>query len=106
MSGNASPVVRWLERGEGEAVVLLHGLMGEMDHWEAVLEGLGDVCRVMAPSLPIFDPALPEVSIAELARQVIRLLDALAIERAVIGGNSLGGHVALTIAPTRPERVS
>jgi pimeloyl-ACP methyl ester carboxylesterase len=106
MSGNASPEVRWLERGKGEVMVLLHGLMGEMDHWESVLDDLGDVCRVLAPSLPIFDPALPEVSVAELARHVLRLLDALAIERAVIGGNSLGGHVALTIALTWPERVS
>ncbi len=106
MRTTASPELRWLERGEGEAVVLLHGLMGEMDHWMPVLKRLEGVCRAMAPSLPILDAALPEVSIAELARHVVRLLDALEIERAVIGGNSLGGHVALTLALGRPERVS
>ena len=28
---------RWLERGDGDPVVLLHGLMGEIDHWESAL---------------------------------------------------------------------
>jgi 2-hydroxy-6-oxonona-2,4-dienedioate hydrolase len=106
MSEKSYPGFRWLERGEGEPVVLLHGLMGRMDHWEGALEALADVCRPMALSLPIFDPRLPEVSVAELGRHVVRFLDALDIPRAVIGGNSLGGHVALEVALARPERVS
>ena len=97
---------RWLERGDGEPVVLLHGLMGRMDHWEAALDHLGDTCRPMALSLPIFDPRLEEVSIEALAEHVVRFLDALEIGRAVIGGNSLGGHVALAIALACPSRVS
>jgi len=55
---NVDPEFRWLERGEGEPVVLLHGLMGEMDHWQPALESLGETCRAMAPLLPIFDPLL------------------------------------------------
>jgi 2-hydroxy-6-oxonona-2,4-dienedioate hydrolase len=106
MVGGSDPEFRWLERGEGEPVVLLHGLMGRMDHWEAVLEYLGDQCRPMALSLPIFDARLGEVSIPELARHVARFLDALDIPRAVVGGNSLGGHVALELALSCPDRVS
>ena len=46
---NAShPNFRWLERGEGEPVVLLHGLMGEMDHWESTLEALAPRYRAGA----------------------------------------------------------
>src|SRR5262245_18886785 len=80
--------------------------MGEQDHWQPVLEILGAACRALAPSLPIFDSAITEVSIAELGRHVVRLLDALEIERAVVGGHSLGGHIALTLALARPERVA
>jgi len=105
-SVNASPEFRWLERGQGEAVVLLHGLMGEMDHWEPVLEHLGERHRAMAPLLPIFDPLLAEPSLNALADHVVRGLDGLGIERAVVGGNSLGGHVALTLALRWPARVS
>jgi pimeloyl-ACP methyl ester carboxylesterase len=106
VNAKTSPEVRWLERGAGEAVVLLHGLMGEMDHWEPTLDALGESYRAIAPALPIFDPALPEASVPELARHVVRVLDALEIGRAVVGGNSLGGHVALELALRRPDRVS
>ena len=105
-NANVSPEFRWLERGHGEAVVLLHGLMGEMGHWEPVLEHLGGGCRAMAPLLPIFDPRLAEPSLEALADHVVRGLDGLGIERAVVGGNSLGGHVALTLALRCPARVS
>jgi pimeloyl-ACP methyl ester carboxylesterase len=100
------PEFRWLERGEGEPVVLLHGLMGRMDHWDTPLAVLGEVGRAIAPSLPIFDPRLADTSVAELARWVTRFMDALDIPRAVVGGNSLGGHVALALALDHPERVT
>jgi pimeloyl-ACP methyl ester carboxylesterase len=87
-------------------VVLLHGLMSRMDHWEAALDELGAVCRAMAPSLPIYDARLREPSIVALAGHVVRMLDALEIPRAVLGGNSLGGHVALEVALSEPDRVS
>ena len=106
MHCGTGPELRWLERGAGEPVVLLHGLMGRMDHWEALLEHLGDQCRPMALSLPIFDARLGEVSIPALADHVRRFLDALDIPRAVVGGNSLGGHVAIELALSCPDRVS
>jgi len=100
------PDIRWLEQGAGEPVVLLHGLIGQMHHWAAVLDGLAVLCRPLALSLPIFDPALRDVSIAGLTRHVLRFLDALEIPRGVIVGNSLGGHVALALALAHPGRVS
>jgi 2-hydroxy-6-oxonona-2,4-dienedioate hydrolase len=106
VNAKTSPELRWLERGEGDAVVLLHGLFGAMDHWDPTIEALGEMCRVIAPALPILDPALAERSVPELGRHVVRLLETLAIDRAVIGGHALGGHVALEIALTRPDRVA
>jgi len=100
------PSFRWLERGDGEPVVLLHGLLGEMDHWEASLVALEDRCRAMALSLPLFDPAAPAFSLPDLTGYVQRFLEILALPPAVVGGNSLGGHLALELALTRPDRVS
>jgi 2-hydroxy-6-oxonona-2,4-dienedioate hydrolase len=98
---------RWLERGEGEPVLFLHGLMGRMDHWEGVLDRLGGkTCRPIALSLPIFEPWLPEPSLEALAEHVRAFLDALEIPRVIVGGNSLGGHVAVRVALAAPERVS
>jgi 2-hydroxy-6-oxonona-2,4-dienedioate hydrolase len=56
--------------------------------------------------VPIFDPALRDVSIDGLRDHVPRFLDALDIPRAVIGGNSLGGHVALALTLAHRDRVS
>jgi 2-hydroxy-6-oxonona-2,4-dienedioate hydrolase len=97
---------RWLERGEGEPVILLHGLMGRMDHWEGTLDRLSGTCRPMALALPIFEPWLLEASIETLVDHVRGFLDALEMPRVVLGGNSLGGHVALRVALAAPDRVS
>jgi pimeloyl-ACP methyl ester carboxylesterase len=77
-----------------------------MDHWDAALDALAPWARLLAPALPLFDPALEEPSLAALAEHVRALMDALEIGRAVVGGNSLGGHVALELALAHPERVS
>ena len=58
------PEFRWLERGAGEPIVLLHGLMGQMHHWDAVLEALDDGYRPIALTLPIFHHDLREASVA------------------------------------------
>jgi len=106
MSRQRHPEFRWLERGEGEPVVLLHGLMGHMDHWDATLEALAPSARLFAPELPLFDPTFHDVSLAAFADYVRVFLDALGIGRAVVGGNSLGGHIALELAIRCPERVA
>ena len=106
MNIHEDPEFRWLERGTGEPVVLLHGLMGQMHHWDAVLDAIGDGYRAIAPTIPVFHPELREASVGALGRYVLRFLDALDIPRAVLGGNSLGGHVALRLALEHGERVS
>lgn len=106
MSDHGDCNFRWLERGEGEPVLFLHGLMGRMHDWDATLDRLSASCRPMALSLPMFEPWLPEPTIEALADHVRGFLDALEIPRLILGGNSLGGHVALRVALAAPERVS
>ncbi len=64
--------------------------------------------RVINPNLPGFagsDP-LPweRVSIRELTNEIIRLLDHLGVEQAVLLGHSMGGAVAVQLADAHPER--
>jgi pimeloyl-ACP methyl ester carboxylesterase len=107
VSDDRASSFRWLERGEGEPVLFLHGLMGSMDQWDRTLEHLGGpACRPMALALPVFEPWLAEATIEALADHVRGFLDALEIPRLVLGGNSLGGHVALRVALAVPERVT
>jgi pimeloyl-ACP methyl ester carboxylesterase len=97
---------RWHERGDGEPVMLLHGLMGEMDHWESALETLGKLWRPIALELPIFDAGLVDVSVPGLADYVRRFMETLELPPSVVGGNWLGGHVALELALSHPGWVT
>jgi len=80
------PTFRWLERGEGEPIVLLHGLMGRMDHWDSTLQALAPIGRPIAPDVPILDEALGDPSVGGLTEHVRAFLDALEIQTAVVGG--------------------
>src|SRR5262245_56648894 len=100
------PEFRWLEHGAGESVLLLHGLMGQIHHWDTVIEGLASRYRPMALAMPILDAALTDVSVGGLTAHVLRFLDALDIPRVIVGGNSLGGLVALRLAMAHSDRVS
>ena len=100
------PTFRWLERGHGDPVVLLHGLMGTMEHWDGTLEALAPMWRAMAPEIPILDGARAEASVEGLTHYVGAFMEALDLPPAVVGGNSLGGHLALELALRYPARVS
>jgi 2-hydroxy-6-oxonona-2,4-dienedioate hydrolase len=100
------PTFRWLERGEGKPIVLLHGLMGRMDHWDSTLQALAPIGRPIAPDVSILDEALRDPSVGGLTEHVRAFLDAIEIQTAVVGGNSLGGHLALELALRAPQRVN
>ncbi len=90
------PVYRWFERGGGEPVVLLHGLMGEPDHWERTLEALAPWCRAIAPQVPILDPAGAEPSVEGLTHHVGGFLEALDLGPAVVGATRSVPHLPTT----------
>jgi pimeloyl-ACP methyl ester carboxylesterase len=89
--------------GSGEPLVLIHGVGSQWQMWKPVLAALERERDVIAVDLPGFgdSPTLPigvRPSAAALAGAVAEFLDGLGIERPVVGGNSLGGWVALELA--------
>jgi pimeloyl-ACP methyl ester carboxylesterase len=101
----ASSGLNYRRQGEGEPVVLVHGIGSELCVWEPVLDPLAAELDVIAVDLPGFghSPALPEgvsPSPQALAGAVAGLLDELDLERAHLVGNSLGGWVALELGKT------
>jgi 2-hydroxy-6-oxonona-2,4-dienedioate hydrolase len=101
---------RVFEAGDPGAppLVLLHGTGGHLEAFVYNLGALAEGHRVVAYDLPAHGwSSAPERSyeIAGYARHFEALLDELAIERASVVGQSLGGWVALHAARERPERV-
>ena len=60
---------------------------------------------MLAPHLPLFDISPEECSVENLAREMRHLLDREGVERAMVAGHSLGGHIALRMALHYPENV-
>ncbi|QEH38235.1 AB hydrolase superfamily protein YdjP [Aquisphaera giovannonii] len=90
-------------------VVLLHGFPLSRAMWDGQVEALGAVCRVIAPDLRGHgESESPEgvYTMDAMADDVIELLDALGIDRPVVlGGLSMGGYVALSLALRHPARI-
>lgn len=102
--------IHYLAGGEGEAVVLLHGIFAEKDHWVDFARPLTGSWRVIAPDLPGFgESGRNESEVYDYPAQVQRLrslLDALGLERVHLAGNSMGGTLAVLFAQQYPERVA
>jgi len=87
-------------------IVLLHGMMGDIDNWETVFAPVSEAgFRVLCPILPVYSLPLRKASLQGVVDFVAKFLDDLGIARAFIAGNSLGGHVAAMFAMQHPERV-
>ncbi len=96
-------------RGDGEAVVLLHGFPLTHRIWEATASTLAREYRVIAPDLRGMGESGLSTGpylIEQLAGDIAAMLDALGIERATFVGHSLGGYVALAFARMYDARVA
>jgi pimeloyl-ACP methyl ester carboxylesterase len=92
------------QRGEGSAVVFLHGFPLDRDLWAAQREALSDRWRVITPDLRGHgaSPAPAGVyRMHELAQDVLETVEG----PLVVVGHSMGGYVALALAEEAPERV-
>ena len=90
-------------RGAGPPLVLIHGIGSQWPAWEPVLDRLAGQREVIALDLPGFGGSAPLPSgvtptIEALTDSVMELLEQIEISRPHLGGNSLGGWIALELA--------
>ncbi|KAB7622677.1 alpha/beta fold hydrolase [Alkalilimnicola sp. S0819] len=94
-------------RGEGPALVILHGLYGSGPNWNPQARRLLDRYRVIQPDLRNHgrSPHAEPMDYPAMAEDLRALLDEEALEQAIILGHSMGGKAAMTLALQAPERV-
>ncbi|HZY36524.1 MAG TPA: alpha/beta fold hydrolase [Mucilaginibacter sp.] len=95
----------YIDEGEGEVLLLLHGLMGALSNWERVVEDFRSEYRVIIPILPIYDLPLITTGVKSLAKFVHKFVTFKGLTDVTLLGNSLGGHVALIYVLSHPSVV-
>jgi len=96
---------KYIEEGEGEVLLLLHGLMGALSNWEEVIAEFKDRYRVIIPMLPIYDLPLLSTGVKGLSNYVHKFLKFKKLQNVILLGNSLGGHVGLVFVISHPEMI-
>ncbi|HEY4062462.1 MAG TPA: alpha/beta hydrolase [Puia sp.] len=96
---------RFIEEGEGEPLLLLHGLFGALSNFEGQIEYFRHQYKVVVPLLPLLDLDLLHTSVGGLEKYVHKFVEYRDYKNINLLGNSLGGHVALMYILKHPERI-
>ncbi|MCP4692672.1 MAG: alpha/beta hydrolase [Desulfobacterales bacterium] len=94
--------------GGGEDVVCVHGLTANCRCWDVIAPAIAPTHRLLAVDLRgrgLSDKPRTGYSEEHHIRDLIRVMDDLQLERAVLMGHSLGGYIAMGCAARHPERV-
>src|SRR6201991_5088640 len=96
---------RFIEEGEGEPLLLLHGLFGALSNFSGQIEYFRQQYKVVVPLLPLLDLDLLHTSVGGLEKFVHKFVEYRDFKNINLLGNSLGGHVALMYVLRHPERI-
>ncbi len=96
---------KYIEEGEGEVLLLLHGLMGALSNWTDVVQEFKNDYRVIIPLLPLYDLPLLTTGVKTLAKFVHKFVKYKKLKNITVLGNSLGGHVGLIYTLNHPDEV-
>jgi len=101
--------IAYLEGGQGEPILLLHGFGAEKDHWTQIAKFLTPHYRVIAPDLPGFGESSkrPEATYGadDQLERIQAFARAMGLEKFHLGGNSMGAYLAALYAARAPEEV-
>ncbi|MGC4058264.1 MAG: alpha/beta hydrolase [Chitinophagaceae bacterium] len=97
---------RYVEEGEGEPLVLLHGLFGALSNFMDLVDHFKKTHKVIIPILPLYDLSLLETSVSGLQRHFTKFVEAKGLKKMHLLGNSLGGHIALVYTLKHQDMLS
>ena len=95
----------FIDEGEGQVLILLHGLFGALSNWQGVVSHFSKNYRVVIPMMPLYTMPLPQASVPGLVEFVEEFVAFKNLSDLTLLGNSLGGHVALEYAIKNPSYV-
>lgn len=101
--------ISYLVGGDGDTIVLLHGIYARKEHWVDLARKLTDNYRVVALDLPGFGDnkslSIEQYQLSKQATNLATVLAALNINSAHFGANSMGAQVIAILATENPDVV-
>jgi len=95
----------YIERGEGEPLIVLHGLFGALSNFEGVFDHFTKKYKVLIPMLPIYTLPILNTNVKNIAKYLHEFIEFKGFEKVNLLGNSLGGHVGLVYSVAHKENV-
>jgi len=101
-------ILNYKQNGTGKHIVLIHGLFGSLENLNMVAKPLAENYCVTSVDVRNHGDSFHANSMeyAELAQDIINLLDHLHIDTCLLLGHSMGGKIAIQVALTQPERIT
>ena len=96
---------KYCEQGEGEPVVLLHGLFGALSNFNDLIAHFSGEYKILIPLLPLYGLEVAETTITGMQGYIERFVDYKQLKKVHLIGNSLGGHIAQMYALANPGKV-
>jgi pimeloyl-ACP methyl ester carboxylesterase len=96
---------KFIEEGEGEPLMMLHGLFGALSNFKDLIDHFKKTHKVVVPILPLLDLDLLHTSVGGLQKFLNKFIEHRNYKNIHLMGNSLGGHVALVHVLKKPERI-
>ena len=96
---------KFIEEGNGEVLMLLHGLFGALSNFQDLIEYFRKNYKVVVPILPLLEMDLLHTTVGGLEKFVSRFIDHRNYDGINLLGNSLGGHVGLVHILKHPEKI-
>jgi pimeloyl-ACP methyl ester carboxylesterase len=96
----------YIEEGQGEILLLLHGLFGALSNWEHVVAYFSKSYKVIIPLIPIYEMPIRKANLDGLVEFIDTFIQNKKLEKFTLVGNSLGGHMALIYTLENPSKVA
>ncbi|MEN1784407.1 MAG: alpha/beta hydrolase [Bacteroidota bacterium] len=97
---------RYIEIGEGTPIIILHGLMGGLSNFQGVSDHFPTKgYRILIPELPIYDMPMLKTTVKNFAKFLEDFISYKGLDKVILLGNSLGGHIGLLHTKMYPDRV-
>ncbi|MBC7888755.1 MAG: alpha/beta hydrolase [Ferruginibacter sp.] len=111
LSVNDSLKIAYTEKGKGETILFIHGLAGNISHWEKNIETLSKHFHCIAVDLPGYGHSVTRVSsplqdqLEMYADVVLSFIKIMNIKKLTIAGHSMGGQIAIIAALKNPGAI-